>query len=138
MALPWLTLALFFLPLYTRMVRARFLDNLDELYVRTARAKGASERRILTRHVGRNAFGPMAAMLAVDVATVVTAAIYIETVFGLPGIGRLVAWNLSGSSGYDLHVLVGVVVLVTIAITFANLFSDLVVRALDPRIRAGS
>jgi peptide/nickel transport system permease protein len=137
MWLPWVTFAVFFLPLYTRMSRARFLDNLDQLYVRTARAKGASERRILFRHVSRNALGPIAAMLAVDVATVVTAAIYIETVFGLPGVGRLVATNLGGSAGYDLHVLVGVVVLVTFTITAANLFSDLTLRALDPRVRTG-
>jgi len=138
MALPWLTFALFFLPLYTRMVRARFLDDLDQLYVRTARAKGASERRVLLGHVSRNALGPLTAMIAVDVATVVTAAIYIETIFGLPGIGRLVASNLTGARGYDLHVLVGVVVLVTIAITAANLFSDLTLRRLDPRVRAAS
>jgi peptide/nickel transport system permease protein len=138
MALPWLTFAFFLLPLYVRMTRSRVLDNLALPYVLTARAKGASERRILSRHVARNAFGPLAAMVAVDVATIVTAAIYIETVFGLPGIGRLVASNLSGGSGYDLHVLVGVVVLVTIAITIANLLSDVLMRALDPRIRSGS
>lgn len=138
MWLPWLTFAFFLLPLYVRMTRGRILDNLSLPYVQTARAKGASERRILGRHVARNALGPLAAMVAVDVATIVTAAIYIETIFGLPGIGRLVASYLSGSGGYDLHVLVGVVVLVTIAITVANLLSDVVVRMLDPRIRAGS
>lgn len=137
LVLPWLTFAFFFLPLYTRMVRAHFLEDLGTPYVRTARAKGASEWRILTRHVGRNAVGPMAAMLAVDVATVVTAAIYIETIFGLGGIGSLVAKNLTGGQGYDVNVLVGVVVLVTIAITLANLVSDFTLRSLDPRVRLG-
>lgn len=135
MWLPWLTFAIFFVPLYTRMVRARVLDNLGQLYVLTARAKGASERRVVTRHVARNALGPIAAMLAVDVAIIVTAAIYVETIFGLPGIGRLVAGNLSGGTGYDISVLVGIVVLVAVSITIVNLFSDLTVRTLDPRVR---
>jgi peptide/nickel transport system permease protein len=135
MWLPWLTFALFFLPLYTRMVRVRVLDTLRQPYVLTARAKGATERRVLTRHVARNALGPLVSMLAVDVAVIVTAAIYVETVFGLPGIGKLVASNLSGAVGYDLHVLVGVVVLVAVAITIVNLLADVTVRALDPRVR---
>jgi peptide/nickel transport system permease protein len=135
MWLPWMTFALFFLPIYTRMVRARVLDNLGEQYVLTARAKGASEGRIVTRHVARNALGPIVAMLAVDVAIIVTAAIYVETVFGLPGIGDLVAQNLAGEVGYDLNVLVGIVVLVAFAITAVNIASDLTLRALDPRLR---
>jgi peptide/nickel transport system permease protein len=74
-------------------------------------------------------------MLAVDVAIVLTAAIYVEVVFGLPGIGSLVARNLGGSFGYDLNVLVGIVVLIAVAITAVSLFADVTVRALDPRIR---
>lgn len=135
MWMPWVTFALFFLPLYTRLVRAHTLDSLGQLYVVTARAKGATERQIVTRHVARSSLGPVAAMLAVDVAIVVTAAIYVEVVFGVPGIGDLVAINLAGAQGYDLHVLVGVVVLMAFAITAVSLLSDLTVRALDPRIR---
>lgn len=67
-------------------------------------------------------------MLAVDVAVVVTAPIYVEMVFGLPGIGRLVVANLSGAGGYDVHMLVGLVVVVAVAITAVNVFSDLAVR----------
>jgi peptide/nickel transport system permease protein len=74
-------------------------------------------------------------MLAVDVAIVLTAAIYVEVVFGLPGMGSLVAQNLGGTFGYDLNVLVGVVVLIAIAITTVSLVSDVTVRALDPRVR---
>ncbi len=135
--LPWITFAFFFLPLYTRMVRARVLENLGARYVLTARAKGASEWRVVSRHVSRNAAGPVIAMLAMDVGTVVTAAIYIETIFGLGGIGSLVAQNLSGSHGYDLHVLVGVVFVVAAAITVLNLLADFATLALDPRIRLG-
>lgn len=135
MLLPWITFALFFLPLYTRIIRTRMVENLGEQYVLTARAKGASERRIVTRHVARNALGPLTAMIAVDVGTIVIASIYVETVFGLNGIGLLVANNLTGAQGYDRNVLVGVVVLVALTITLANLLSDLTIRSLDPRVR---
>lgn len=135
MWLPWLTFALFFLPIYTRMVRVRTLDTLRQQFVLTARAKGASDWRVATRHVARNALGPVAAMLAVDVAVIVTAAIYVETVFALPGIGGLVARNLSGTAGYDAPVLVGIVVLIAVAITIVSMLADVTVRALDPRVR---
>lgn len=134
--LPWLTFALFFVPIYTRVIRAAVATTLGEPYVRTARAKGVSERRIVTGHVGRNAAGPVIALLAVDLGAIVVAAIYVETVFGLDGIGLLVARNLSGAEGYDRNVLVGVVVLVALTITLANLLADLAMRALDPRARA--
>lgn len=135
--LPWITFAFFFLPLYMRMIRARVLENLGSRHVLTARAKGASEWRVVSRHVLRNAAGPVIAMLALDIGTVVTAAIYIETIFGIGGIGRLVAANLSGSHGYDLYVLVGIVFVVAAAITVLNLLADLVTFALDPRVRLG-
>ena len=135
--LPWMTFALFFLPLYVRFVRAGVLDELGSLYVATARAKGVSERRIVTGHVAQNALSPIVAMLAVDVAAIVTTAIYVETVFGLPGIGRLVAANLGGGNAYDLNLILGVVVLVAIAVMLLNLFADVAQRALDPRVRLG-
>jgi peptide/nickel transport system permease protein len=135
--LPWITFAFFFLPLYTRMIRARVLENLGARYVLTARAKGASEWRVVSRHVSRNVAGPVLAMLAVDVGTIVTAAIYIETIFGLHGIGQLVAVNLDGGHGYDLTVILGVVFVVAAAITVLNLVADLATLALDPRIRVG-
>ncbi len=137
MWLPWITFAFFFLPLYTRMIRARVLENLGARYVLTARAKGASEWRVVSSHVSRNVAGPVLAMLAVDVGTIVTAAIYIETIFGLPGIGWLVARNLDGGHGYDLTVILGIVFVVAAAITVLNLLADLVTFALDPRIRVG-
>ena len=135
--LPWVTFAIFLLPIYTRLIRARVVENLGEQYVLTARAKGASERRIVTKHVPRNVFGPIAALLAVDVGTMVVAAIYIETVFGMDGIGALVVANLSGQFGYDRNILVGIVVLVAVAITIANLLADLTMRGLDPRVKFG-
>ena len=138
LALPWLTFAVFFLPIYTRIVRTRLVETLGEQYVLTARAKGASERRIVTRHVLRNGLAPLAAMVAVDVGTIIVAAIYVETIFGLGGVGSLVVHNLSGQFGYDRNVVVGIVVFAAIAITIANVAADVTIRTLDPRIRAAS
>jgi peptide/nickel transport system permease protein len=76
-----------FLPLYARMIRTRLLETLGEPFVLTARAKGASELRILRRHVLKNALLPIMTMLAMDMGTALTAAIYVETVFGLSGLG---------------------------------------------------
>lgn len=136
--LPWLTFGLFFIPIYTRIVRTRLVETLGEQYVLTARAKGASEGRILRRHVLRTAFTPLAAMVAVDVGTMVAAAIYVETVFSINGIGLLVVQNLSGTFGFDRNMVVGVVVFVAIGITIANMLSDITLRALDPRLRSGA
>ena len=136
--LPWLTFALFFLPIYTRIVRTRLVETLGEQYVLTARAKGASEGRIVRRHVLRTGFGPLAAIIAVDAGTIIVAAIYIETIFGLGGIGTLVVNNLSGSFGYDRTIVVGIVVLAAIGITIASLLADLTIRSLDPRVRSAS
>ena len=135
--LPWLTFAIFFLPLYTRMIRARVIENLGAQYVTTARAKGASEWLIATRHVLRNATGPLLAMVATDIGTVVTAAIYIETIYGLSGLGLQVVANLNGGHGYDLTVLVGIVFVVAATITVLNTVADIATVALDPRVRLG-
>jgi peptide/nickel transport system permease protein len=138
MWLPWLTFALFFLPIYTRIVRTRLVETLGEQYVLTARAKGASEGRIVRRHVLRTGFGPLAAIIAVDAGTIIVAAIYIETIFGLGGIGTLVVHNLSGQFGYDRTVVVGIVVFAAIGITIASLLADVTIRSLDPRVRSAS
>jgi peptide/nickel transport system permease protein len=136
--LPWITFAIFFIPIYTRIIRTRLVETLGEQYVTTARAKGASERRVVSRHVLRTGFAPLAAMVAVDVGTIIVAAIYVETVFGLGGIGTLVVHNLTGAYGYDRNMVVGIVVLAAIAITVANLLADFTIRALDPRVRTAS
>jgi peptide/nickel transport system permease protein len=138
MWLPWLVFALFFLPIYTRIVRTRLVETLGEQYVLTARAKGASERRIVTRHVLRTGFPPLAAIIAVDAGTIIVAAIYIETIFGFRGIGRLVVDNLSGQYGYDRTVVVGIVVFAAIGITIFSLLADVTIRSLDPRVRSAS
>jgi peptide/nickel transport system permease protein len=134
--LPWVTFALFFVPIYARLIRTRLVETLGEQYVLTARAKGASERQVLARHVLRPGLAPLAAMVAVDAGTMIAAAIYVETIFSLNGIGMLVVHNLSGIFGYDRNTVVGVVVFAAIAITIANLLADMTMRGLDPRLRA--
>ena len=137
--LPWIAFALFLLALYVRMLRARTLAVLDEDYIRTARAKGLPEWRVVTQHAARNAMAPVITMLAMDIGMALGVAIYLETVFRLPGLGRLALASLAGEVGYDLPMILGVVVFTGIVIIALNLVADLVVALLDPRVReAGS
>ena len=130
--LPWTTFALFFVALYLRIVRARMLEVLEEPWVRTARAKGASEFRIVRVHALRNAIAPVVTMTAMDAGTAIGVAIYIETVFGLPGLGRTMIRALSGALGYDLPVILGVTLVAGAAIILLNLIADVIVYAIDP------
>jgi ABC-type dipeptide/oligopeptide/nickel transport system permease subunit len=137
LAVPWLVFALFFLPLYLRMIRVRLLETYSEPYISTARAKGASEPRILRVHALRNAVGPLLPMLAIDAGTAITAAIYIETVFNLPGLGQKSVTALSGAAGgYDLPLIVGIVAVVGTFVVLLNVAADAAGAWLDPRIRA--
>jgi peptide/nickel transport system permease protein len=130
--LPWCTFALLFAALYARMIRASVLETLDEDYVRTARAKGAPERRVLFRHVLRNALLPVVTMLGMDIGVALGGAIFTESVFQLHGLG----WNLVNAIGLnDFAVVQGVVVFATLAILGLNLVVDILYAAIDPRIR---
>jgi peptide/nickel transport system permease protein len=137
LAVPWLVFALFFLPIYMRMIRVRLLETLSEPWITTARAKGASEARVVAGHALRNAIGPVLPMLAIDAGTAITAAIYVETVFGLPGIGSLAVRALSGQTGgYDLPLTVGIVTVVGAFVVLLNMGADVAGAWLDPRVRA--
>ena len=137
LVLPWLAFSLFFVALYTRMVRARMLEVLDEQYIRTARAKGAGERRVLIGHGFRNALVPLVTMVGMDVGLALGVAIYVETVFRLPGLGREMLLALPhGDVGVDLPLVSGLVVFTTTAIIVLNLVVDVLYAALDPRISA--
>jgi peptide/nickel transport system permease protein len=137
--LPWICFALFFLPLYVRMIRVRLLETLGEPYVTTARAKGATERRVVLGHVLRNAIGPVLPMAAADAGTALTAAIYIEVVFGMPGLGRLAVTALGGESGgYDRPLVVGIVCTVAAFVVLLSVASDIGTAWLDPRVRLRS
>jgi peptide/nickel transport system permease protein len=139
LAVPWVVFALFFLPLYMRMIRVRLLETYSEPYISTARAKGASERRVLQHHALRNAIGPLLPMLAIDAGTALTAAIYIETVFGLQGLGSLAVGALSGEAGgFDLPLVAGVVFVVGAFVVVLNVAADVAGAWVDPRIRQRS
>jgi peptide/nickel transport system permease protein len=132
MILPWMTFAFLFAALYVRMIRANVMETLNEDYVRTARAKGAPEQRVLFSHVLRNALLPVVTMLGMDIGVALGGAIFTETVFQLPGLGRTAVVAIGND---DLAVLQGVVVFATIAILFFNLIVDLMYAWIDPRIR---
>jgi peptide/nickel transport system permease protein len=130
--LPWMTFALLFAAIYVRMIRANVMDTLGEDYVRTARAKGAPEPTVLRRHVLRNALLPVVTMLGMDIGLALGGAIFTESIFGLPGLGKLAITSLEG---FDLPTIQGVVVFATLAIIVFNLFVDVIYAQIDPRIR---
>jgi peptide/nickel transport system permease protein len=132
LVLPWVTFAILFAALYVRMVRANVLDALDEDHVRTARAKGASPWRVLRSHVLRNALMPLVTMLGMDMGLMFGGAVFVETIYGLPGLGRTVVLSLQRQ---DLPTIMGVVVWSTTAILVFNLLVDLLYTWLDPRVR---
>lgn len=136
LALPWLTFAVFFLPLYTRMIRTRLVETLDEQYVVTARAKGASDLRVVASHVLRPALLPLVTMIGMDLGAALTAAIYIETIYLFPGVGSLMLGTLANPSGsYDLPLIAAIFFVIAGAIVVLNLVVDLLYAWLDPRIR---
>src|SRR5712691_3432508 len=104
MILPWTTFAILFAAIYVRMIRSNVMDTLGEDYVRTARAKGASEPRVITSHVLRNALLPVVTMLGMDIGIALGGAIFTETIFGLPGLGRLA---VNSTLGFDLPTVQG-------------------------------
>jgi peptide/nickel transport system permease protein len=103
--------------------------------VQAARAKGASEARVLRRHVLPNALPPLVTMVGMDVGTALGIAVYVETVYGLPGLGRTLIFALDGIVGFDLPVILGVVVFTGVAVIGLNLLADLAAALLDPRVR---
>ncbi len=130
--LPWITLAILYAALYVRMIRANVMEALNEEYVRTARAKGAPEWIVMRSHVLRNAMLPVVTMLGMDIGLVLGGAIFTETVFSLPGLGRTA---LQAVTTFDLPTVQGIVVFGTVAIIVFNLLVDLLYVAIDPRIR---
>ena len=132
MILPWCTFAILFAALYVRMIRANVMETMNEDYVRTARAKGAPENRVLTRHVLRNALLPVVTMLGMDIGLALGGAIFTETVYQLPGLGRT---SILAISNNDLAIVQGVIVFSTLCIIFFNLVVDLLYAWIDPRIR---
>jgi peptide/nickel transport system permease protein len=129
--LPWIAFGVVFAAIYARMIRASVLETLDAEHVRTARAFGMSEWRILKTQVLRNSLLPIVTMVGMDVGIAFSGAIFVERAFNLPGIGPLLFQSLARR---DQPVILGIVVLVTTAILLFNLIVDLLYPLIDPRI----
>ena len=132
MILPWCTFAILFAASYARMIRANVMDALGEDYVRTARAKGVPEPQVIRRHVLRNALLPVVTMLGMDIGVALSTTIFTESIFNLPGVGRL---SVNSALNFDLPTMLGVVVFASLAIIIFNLVVDLLYAVIDPRIR---
>jgi peptide/nickel transport system permease protein len=131
--LPWFTLAVLFVGFYSRVLRSNMLDAMNEDYVRTARAKGLSERQVMTRHVLRNSLIPIVSLFGLDFAAVLGGgAILTETVFDLKGVGWYAAQSVGG---LDLPPIMGVTLYGAFFIVLFSVIVDLFYAYLDPRIR---
>lgn len=130
--LPWLSIALVSAATYSRLTRSAMLDVLDEDYVRTARSKGLSERRITYRHALRSALTPVLSQFGIDIGSLMGGAIVTEVVFGLPGLGREAVQAITNQ---DLPIIMGITILSAILVVVANLVVDLLQAVLDPRVR---
>jgi peptide/nickel transport system permease protein len=132
LVLPWATFAILYAALYVRMIRASVLDTMNEDYVRTARAKGASEPSVWRSHILRTALLPVVTMLGMDISLALGGAVFTETVYSLPGLGKTAVFGLTNN---DLPIVEGVIVFVTLAVIVFNLVVDLLYAWIDPRVR---
>lgn len=130
--LPWLVLAASFAAFYARLLRGNLIETMSEDYVRTARAKGLSERRVVLRHGVRSAITPVVTAAGLDIGILLGGAILTETVFNIPGIGRLAYDSIQES---DLPMIQGTVLLGAFFIVVANLLVDVLYAFIDPRVR---
>ena len=134
LVLPVLTYAFLGYALWSRYMRSSVMDNIVQDYVRTARAKGVTERRVLWRHVFRNSLITIVTLLGLYVPALVGGAVIIETVFDYPGMG-LAFYN--AAQNYDYSSLLGIVIIATVATIIGNLLADVGYAVLDPRVRYG-
>lgn len=130
--LPVVTLGLGWVSWYSRYLRSSMLDVLHQGYVRTARAKGLSERIVLRRHAFKNAAIPLITVVALDLATLVTGALYVEIIFSWPGMGQLF---YRAATRRDYPVLMAVTMLAAVVVVLANIIADVVYAWINPRIR---
>jgi peptide/nickel transport system permease protein len=130
--LPWFVLALSFAAFYARMVRGNLIETMGEDYIRTARAKGLSEKRVIYRHGLRAALTPVVTMFGLDLATLLGGAFITETVFNLPGIGQYAVRAIFNN---DFPSVMGVTLFAAFFFALANLVVDVAYAFLDPRVR---
>lgn len=132
LVLPALTLAIVYIAQYSRLARTSMIDALRADYIRTARAKGLSERVVVYKHALRNALIPVATMVGLQFGHLFAGAVLVETVFGWPGLGRLVFESILRR---DYPTLLGVLFFSAVLVMAANILTDLAYRLIDPRIR---
>jgi peptide/nickel transport system permease protein len=132
LVLPWFTIALVTAATYVRLTRGSMLDVLGEDYIRTARAKGLSRRRVIYRHGLRAGLTPVVTQFGIDVGTLLGGAIVTENVFGLPGLGELA---ISALAKQDLPTVIGLVLLASAFVVIANIVVDILYSVLDARVR---
>jgi len=137
LVLPWLTFALFFLPLYTRMIRARFLETLDAQFVVAARGRGVPELRLIRSHALRPALLPLVTMVGLDLGGALMAVIYIDSIYKLSGIGTLLLAGIANriTGTYDLPLIAAVFFVVAAFTIFVTFVVDILYAWLDPRVR---
>jgi peptide/nickel transport system permease protein len=133
--LPWFTLAILSIGFYSRVLRSNMLDAMNEDYVRTARAKGLSERRVMTRHVLRNSLIPVVTLFGLDFgATIAGSAIITEVIFSIDGVG---AYAAEAIRKFELPPIMGITLYGAFFIVFVNALVDVAYAYLDPRVRLG-
>jgi peptide/nickel transport system permease protein len=134
MIVPWTVLALLFAAFYARMTRASLIETMNEDYVRTARAKGVSERRVVLKHGLRSSILPLVTMFGMDMGQLFGGAVVTERVFNLPGLGALAVESVRHA---DLYAIIDITLVLAFAVATLNLVVDVVYAFLDPRIRHG-
>ena len=130
--LPWLVVAAGTAAIYARLIRGSLIEAMDEDFIRTARAKGLSERRVVLRHGLRAAINPIVTVLGVDIAILLGSSVLVETVFDIPGIGRL---NYIAITHADFPIVQGTVLFAAFFVIIANIVVDVAYAYLDPRVR---
>ncbi|EFG09478.1 oligopeptide transport system integral membrane protein, partial [Streptomyces clavuligerus] len=132
--LPWITLAFLYAAMYARLTRATMLEIMGEDYIRTARAKGLTERVVIGRHAMRSTWTPVLTLLGLDLGALLGGAVLTESTYNLPGLGRLA---IDAISSKDLPLILGVTLFAALFICVANLLVDLLYAVVDPRVRIG-
>ncbi|AKU15657.1 ABC transporter permease [Luteipulveratus mongoliensis] len=135
LVLPWIVLAVASAAVYTRLTRSQLLEVMGDPFIRTARAKGLRERRVVTRHGLRNALLPIVTVFGLDLGTLLGGAVITEKIFSMPGLGSLL---IEAVGNLDLPVILGVTLFSACLVVLANLVVDLTYSRLDPRVRQTS
>ena len=132
MVLPWITLAFLLSAIYSRLTRAGMIEVMSEDYVRTARAKGLSDRTVNMKHVLRGAITPIVTVFGLDLGALLGGAVITEYVFNVPGLGKL---STEAVTNLDIPVVTGTVLFAAFFVITANIIVDLLYAALDPKVR---